>query len=387
MLKDETACIRCSMCATRCPTQRVHDAALRVPPRAPGRAGPERPVEVLTAWAMASGVDGTFARAAETHPARRSSSSSRSFRSSTSSGSTSRSAASTSSGSEIWLDEWTLIWLALMFAMWLIGARRSILGRVYCAYACPQMVFSEFAHDLDALAKRIVRKISANGRGAAVRAVSLALLGARLGRLLRPFHGVLRAAARGRPAARALRRRSVARSPRRFSRPSSSSSTSRSCARRFCRSVCPYGLLQGMLEDGRSLHVTFDEATGPCIQCNLCAKVCPMEIDIRNGPYQIECTRCGNCIDACNLVLGKKKRPGLLAFDFGEREPDAVGRQARPRRRVDGRVRRRARRSRSRSGRTSRSASRRSTWSRPPGRPSSPSPVSSSAPRTRGRRP
>jgi cytochrome c oxidase accessory protein FixG len=217
---------------------------------------------------------------------------------------------------EIWLDEWTLIWLALMFAMWLVGAASLILGRVYCAYACPQMVFSEFANDLDALAKKFARKISANVGRAAVRVVSLALLAPVsvlfsvlfmayfaplpdvVRRLVRfdvgPWIGLL-----------GLLTAVLFFLDFAFLR------------ERFCRSACPYGLLQGILEDGRSLHVAYSEATGPCIACNLCAKVCPMEIDIRNGPYQIECTRCGNCIDACNLILGKKKRPGLLAFDFG----------------------------------------------------------------------
>jgi NAD-dependent dihydropyrimidine dehydrogenase PreA subunit len=94
----------------------------------------------------------------------------------------------------------------------------------------------------------------------------------------------------------------------------------------FCRSVCPYGLLQGILEDGRSLHVRFDESSGPCLQCRLCEKVCPMEIDIRKGAFQIECTRCGSCVDACVQFLAKKKRLGLLAFDFSSsslREWDA----------------------------------------------------------------
>ncbi|MBK9063038.1 MAG: 4Fe-4S binding protein [Acidobacteria bacterium] len=217
---------------------------------------------------------------------------------------------------EIWLDEWTLIWLALMFAMWLVGAASLILGRVYCAYACPQMVFSEFANDLDALAKRIARKISANGRGAAVRVVSLGLLApvsvlfsVLFMAYFAPLPEVVRRLARfdvG-PWVGLLGVLTAVFFFLDFA----------FLREGFCRSACPYGLLQGILEDGRSLHVTFDETTGPCIQCNLCAKVCPMEIDIRNGPYQIECTRCGNCIDSCNLILGKKKRPGLLAFDFG----------------------------------------------------------------------
>jgi cytochrome c oxidase accessory protein FixG len=221
---------------------------------------------------------------------------------------------------EIWLDEWTLIWLALMFAMWLVGAASLILGRVYCAYACPQMVFTEYAHDIDALSRKMVKKLGGKlpqeKRLAAARAVSLALLAPvavvfsvllmayfaplpevarRLVRLdLGPWVGLIGAIT----AVFFFLDFAFLREG-------------------FCRSVCPYGLLQGILEDGRSLHVTFDETTGPCIECNLCAKVCPMEIDIREGPYQIECTRCGNCIDACNLILGKRKRPGLLAFGFG----------------------------------------------------------------------
>lgn len=217
---------------------------------------------------------------------------------------------------EIWLDEWTLIWLALMFAMWLVGAASLILGRVYCAYACPQMVFSEFANDLDQIAKKVVRRIPLKGRAAAARAVSLLLLlpasvvfsltfmgyFAPLPEVVRrlvsfdvgPWIGLL-----------GLLTAVLFFLDFAFLREG------------FCRSACPYGLLQGILEDGRSLHVAYSETTGPCVQCNLCAKVCPMEIDIRNGPYQIECTRCGNCIDACNLILGKKKRPALLAFDFG----------------------------------------------------------------------
>ncbi|MBI5445830.1 MAG: hypothetical protein HY900_32020, partial [Deltaproteobacteria bacterium] len=58
------------------------------------------------------------------------------------------------------------------------------------------------------------------------------------------------------------------------------------------------------------------EATGPCMGCRLCEHVCPMGIDIRKGSFQIECTRCGSCVDACTKVLQKKKRPSLLEFDF-----------------------------------------------------------------------
>jgi polyferredoxin len=54
---------------------------------------------------------------------------------------------------------------------------------------------------------------------------------------------------------------------------------------------------------------------GDCIDCNLCVAVCPTGIDIRNGT-QLECTNCTACIDACDEVMVKVKKPkGLVRFD------------------------------------------------------------------------
>ncbi len=218
-------------------------------------------------------------------------------------------------GAEVWLDEWTYLWLGLMFAMWAVAALSLLFGRVYCAYACPQMVFSELAHDLDALGKRIFRRAPRERAKKLARAFSLvavsamaivssvlfmgyfAPLGDVLSRLA-SFDVGLWVGAVG--ASLSL----VAFLDLTFLREG------------FCRSACPYGLLQGILEDGKSLHVRFSEETGPCIECKLCARVCPMEIDIRKGAFQIECTRCGTCIDACTQVLAKQQRPSLLSFDL-----------------------------------------------------------------------
>lgn len=46
------------------------------------------------------------------------------------------------------------------------------------------------------------------------------------------------------------------------------------------------------------------EELGDCINCTICAQVCPTGIDIRNG-LQYECIACGACIDACNGVMDK----------------------------------------------------------------------------------
>jgi cytochrome c oxidase accessory protein FixG len=218
-------------------------------------------------------------------------------------------------GGEVWLDEWTYLWLAIMFLMWLIGALSLIFGRVYCAYACPQMVFSELAHDCDALAKRVLRGMDPQRQKKLAVVLSYGAIGVLsivasvlfmgyfaplpvvVGRLLHFDVRLWLGAVGAMTTVLAFLDIALVRES-------------------FCRSACPYGLLQGLLEDGRSLHVRFSEETGACIDCKLCVRRCPMEIDIRDGAFQMECTRCGTCIDACDEILAKKKRPGLLAFDF-----------------------------------------------------------------------
>ena len=96
-----------------------------------------------------------------------------------------------------------------------------------------------------------------------------------------------------------------------------------------CTVVCPYGRLQSVLLDKNSMIVAYDykrgeprgyekidkgKTHGDCIDCNLCVKVCPTGIDIRNG-VQMECVGCTACIDACNSIMDKLDRPrGLIRY-------------------------------------------------------------------------
>jgi len=103
-----------------------------------------------------------------------------------------------------------------------------------------------------------------------------------------------------------------------------------------CIAICPYGRLQSVLLDKNSIVVAYDHVRGEprgrikkakeaelatvapqgdCISCNLCVKVCPTGIDIRNGT-QLECVNCTACIDACDEVMDKVERPrGLIRYD------------------------------------------------------------------------
>ena len=92
-----------------------------------------------------------------------------------------------------------------------------------------------------------------------------------------------------------------------------------------CIIACPYGRLQGVLLDNKSIIVAYDHkrgegengrgkivknenraasGKGDCIDCKLCVHVCPTGIDIRNGT-QLECINCTACIDECNTVMNR----------------------------------------------------------------------------------
>ena len=102
-----------------------------------------------------------------------------------------------------------------------------------------------------------------------------------------------------------------------------------------CTFICPYGRFQSTLLDENTIVVGYDhkrgeprsrqrknslqekdarESLGDCVDCHQCVAVCPTGIDIRNGT-QMECVNCTACIDACNGVMSKLKRPlGLVRY-------------------------------------------------------------------------
>ncbi len=94
----------------------------------------------------------------------------------------------------------------------------------------------------------------------------------------------------------------------------------------FCIVLCPYGRFQSALLDSDSLVVGYDvkrgeprgkkgTTTGDCIDCLRCVQVCPTGIDIRQG-LQLECIGCTACIDACDAVMKKlDRKSGLIRYD------------------------------------------------------------------------
>jgi hypothetical protein len=61
-------------------------------------------------------------------------------------------------GMELWINEFAIIFFSLMFLMFSIVALSMIYGRVYCSYACPQMIFSETVNALEERLRKWVTK-------------------------------------------------------------------------------------------------------------------------------------------------------------------------------------------------------------------------------------
>jgi len=213
-----------------------------------------------------------------------------------------------------------LLLLGIFLAIFLLTA---IVGRVWCGWACPQTVYMEFLY-------RPIERLVARPalRYAAYLVASMFLAHT----FLAYFVGVETLA------------RWLTRSP--VEHPVAFAVMAATTAlmvldfgyfrEQVCIVACPYGRLQSVLLDRRSLVVGYDArrgeprrklrrraageaptaaaASGDCIDCGACVTTCPTGIDIRDG-LQMECIHCTQCIDACDAIMDRVGRPrGLVRY-------------------------------------------------------------------------
>jgi cytochrome c oxidase accessory protein FixG len=110
----------------------------------------------------------------------------------------------------------------------------------------------------------------------------------------------------------------------------------------FCNYLCPYARFQGALTDDETVQITYFPgrgeprggktagADGRCIDCGKCVVVCPAGIDIRNG-FQLECIACGRCVDACTGVMRQLGHPTLVGYSSVAAMQGGRTRRVRPR--------------------------------------------------------
>ncbi|MGF1452893.1 MAG: cytochrome c oxidase accessory protein CcoG, partial [Opitutales bacterium] len=231
-------------------------------------------------------------------------------------------------------DAWLLFFLitGLGFTLFFVT---SLLGRVWCGWACPQTVFLEHLYrrverwlegdhvrqrKIDAMDWSDPRKLRTRG----VKMVIFLILSAVIAHLFLAYfvsmpelYGYMTAAPEENFGAFAFIAAFTGILFFNFTW----------FREQLCLIICPYGRFQSALIDDDTMVIGYDETrgeprgsprnpqNGDCIDCNRCVQVCPTGIDIRQG-LQMECIGCANCIDACDAIMDKLNRPrGLVRYD------------------------------------------------------------------------
>jgi cytochrome c oxidase accessory protein FixG len=210
-------------------------------------------------------------------------------------------------GTEIWMADFFIVLIALIFLTFVTLFTTTVFGRIWCGWLCPQTVLADATAFMEKARMRgPAAKLAASAAGLMISAVIAASL---IGYFVSPYDLPLLLRSNGTSAkiiagawavlAIILYLDLVA------------------LRRRFCATVCPYAKLQSVLFDDRTLAVAFDDRRAPeCMNCSACEKACPMGIDIRKGP-QAACIHCAECVDACAKRMAARNRKSLVRYFFG----------------------------------------------------------------------
>ncbi len=194
-----------------------------------------------------------------------------------------------------------LLFLALIFSLFTLLWLSASLGRLWCGWGCPQSVLSDFFSWLEKRVDSVFLRHLIGGLVAAIFSAATMLYFI---------------------------------APRTFFNVEYLTNLSLGTAifaliwlvlyldmaflgRVFCRLICPYGKFLSIVGDEESLTVEMKpELAELCIECGACARVCPMELNVREGAGG-DCIRCGRCISACAGVMAGRGNPSLIGYSAG----------------------------------------------------------------------
>ena len=262
---------------------------------------------------------------------------------------------------EIWPQDLYLVTGLLVLASTILILTNALAGRLWCGFACPQTVWT----DLFLLVERLIegdrrqrlknldaplgpkRALQIAAKHSAWLLISCAT-GGTLIFYFTDAPELLRSFARADVSANALGWIVV------FA--GTTYGLAGFAREQVCTFMCPWPRLQGAIWDPEAFTVNYRDyrgeqrtsakkaaelrlqgkPAGDCVDCNQCVTVCPIGIDIREGP-NFACINCGLCVDACDSVMAKLDRPrGLIDYESwsnierGRRGEARVNRLLRP---------------------------------------------------------
>lgn len=209
-------------------------------------------------------------------------------------------------GAVLPMNEFFIVLVAVIFVALVMVLLTNIFGRIWCGWACPQTVLSDFTAFVErsSMGKIRVRV----GAYAVVLAVSALVSADLIWYFVSPYEFSRRLYAG--ELGPILWGAWIVLTSIMFLNFSF-------LRRSFCATVCPYAKLQSVLFDDRTLVIAFDERrSAECMDCGACAKVCPVGVDIRGG-LNAACIGCAMCIDACGRVMRGRRRSSLVGYFFG----------------------------------------------------------------------
>jgi cytochrome c oxidase accessory protein FixG len=241
---------------------------------------------------------------------------------------------------EIWPQDLYLVTGLLVLASTILILTNALAGRLWCGFACPQTVWT----DLFLLVERLIegdrrqrlknidvpltpaRALRIAAKHAAWLLISLAT-GGTLIFYFTDAPDLLRSLAAADISANALTWILV------FT--GTTYGLAGFAREQVCTFMCPWPRLQGAIWDPEAYTVNYRDyrgeqrtsakkaaelrlqgkPAGDCVDCGQCVAVCPIGIDIREGP-NFACINCGLCVDACDGVMAKLGRPrGLIDYE------------------------------------------------------------------------
>ena len=208
-------------------------------------------------------------------------------------------------GSALWMGEFFIVLVALLFLTFLFLWVTLVFGRVWCGWVCPQMLLVSLTEKRNRAGYLLPRNLASHAKALLLSVLTGAAM---VWYFVSPYDFLPRLAALETGPVEGwawVILAGITWINLLFLRET------------FCATICPYSKLQGTLFDRDSLLIAYDtRRADECVDCKACARVCPVGIDIRDG-LQAACVSCAECVDACTHILSKKGRPSLVGYFYG----------------------------------------------------------------------